>query len=276
VAGSGASGEDERIVFRFRAPVVFDASLRTRGNTMRAASILLTTAAVVCSLPLSGCYGDEVHRNAGPATSFYGTYADQSGNAGTVELIGTSPMTSRMVLAQDEGTALDGELRIGARRTIALKGLYDAAAGSIAFASEDGAYEFNGAVAADQASGYGLGPDGPATFVVFVGGTAVSVDTFCATATCTSPPGCDTTGSFNLAVTGSQALMTGTVDGTVAVATGTSTATGIEIAVAQEPVNVTIEGDIQGNTVSGTWTDTANGTSGTWTGSAGQCQTDHP
>src|SRR4029450_11657469 len=138
-------------------------------------------------------------------TSFYGTYTDQAGHAGTVELAGLSSMTtSRVVLGQEDGTSLIGELRIAGLPLVSLNGLYDAEAGTLGFSSPDGAYNFNGTVVSDQAKGFGFGPGGPATFVVFLGGTASSVETFCGTATCTSPPGCDAGGDFNVAVNGDE------------------------------------------------------------------------
>jgi hypothetical protein len=236
-----------------------------RGESMNATRFVLTTALAVLGLGL-GCHEAPGAPAIGtPAMSFYGTYTDQAGHAGTVELAAVSATT-------EDGTSLIGELRIGGAPIVELIGFYDDAAGTVAFASKDGAYNFNGTVAADQAKGFGDGPGGPATFVVFLGGTASSVDTFCGTATCTSPPGCDAGGDFNVAVNGSEVLMTGSVDGSVAVAAGTSSASQLEVTIAQAPLNVTVTGTITGNTISGTWTDTANGTSGTWTASASQCQ----
>jgi len=62
------------------------------------------------------------------------------------------------------------------------------------------------------------------------------------------------------------------VDGAVTVATGTTSASVLQLTIAQDPVNLTVEGTITGNTISGTWTDATSGTSGTWTASASQCQ----
>ena len=231
------------------------------------------TAFVVATLSLGACHDTPEEPAIGtPGTSFYGTYTDQAGHAGTVELAGVSQMTSSVVLAQGGGISLIGELRIGGSPIVQLTGRYDAAAGTLAFASVDGAYDFSGSVVSNQVKGFGTGPGGPATFVVFLGGTATSVDTFCGTATCTSPPGCAVGGDFNVAVSGSEVLMTGSVDGAVTVATGTTSASVLQLTIAQDPVNLTVEGTITGNTISGTWTDATSGTSGTWTASASQCQ----
>lgn len=237
-------------------------------------SMRRTLIAIACALPLFGCHNEPDAPAIGtPGTSFYGTYTDQAGHAGTVELDALSAMTtSPFVLGQERGTSLVGELRIGGASIVELKGVYDEHAGTLDFASNDGAYDFNGTVASGQAKGSGSGPGGSATFVVFLGGTASSVDTFCGTATCTSPPGCAASGDFNVAVNGTEVLMAGSVDGSVAVAAGTSSASQLQVTIAQAPLNVTVTGTITGNTISGTWTDTASGTSGTWTASASQCQ----
>ena len=228
-------------------------------------STLLTAAAVVLVLPLSGCDDDDDDNND-PGTSLFGTYADEAGNSGTIELVSVSP------LGQEEGTPLDGELRIGGFAPVPLTGTFDSDTGDVAFASDDGTYNFNGTVAAGQGTGFGFGPNGAATFVVFLGATSSSVDTYCGTATCTSPPGCDSDGTFNLVVDGSQALLTVNVDGTVGVGTGTATSQDVDFDVEGTEVDVTIHGDISGNNVTGTWTNEANGTSGTWIGSTSQCQ----
>ncbi|HJQ98156.1 MAG TPA: hypothetical protein VJ826_07550 [Candidatus Polarisedimenticolaceae bacterium] len=236
---------------------------------------ILATLAVAFAFPLAGCQDAADDPAIGtPGMSFYGTYTDQAGHAGTVELAALSAMTtSGVVLAQEEGTSLIGELRIAGLPLVTLNGLYDAAAGTLVFSSSDAAYNFNGTVVSSQVKGFGLGPGGPATFVVFLGGTASSVDTFCGTATCTSPPGCEAGGDFNVALSGNEVLMAGSVDGSVTVATGTSSASQLQVTIAQDPLNVTVEGTITGNTISGTWTDTTNGNSGTWSASTSECRT---
>jgi hypothetical protein len=237
---------------------------------MSASRTLLTATAVVFLLPFTSC-SDDNNRSSAPRTSFFGTYADQAGNAGTVELVDVSPPPSfGSVMGQDEGTALDGELRIGGQTAIPLRGIFNSPSGTIAFASDDSTFNFNGAVAAGQGTGFGFGPGGPATFVIFQGGTPNSVDVFCGTVTCTSPPGCEAEGGFNLVVDGGEALTTARVDGAVGVGAGTVTGSDVSLEVAQ--VDVTVQGDISGTTVSGTWTDETNDTSGTWTGSTTQCQ----
>jgi len=228
--------------------------------------------AIILGFSLFGCNGREKDPVANPGTALYGTYTDQSGHAGTVELYGSTPMSdSGALLGQQDQASLDGELRLGGESLVRLKGLYDAAGHKVAFASEDGAYNFNGTVTDAQASGFGYGPGGPATFALFLGGTASSVETFCAVATCTDPPGCSATGEFNVAVSGAAVLLSGSVDGHVAVASGSSSAQGVQLTIAQDAASVTVEGTITGNTIQGTWTDASSGTSGTWTGSVSEC-----
>src|SRR5262245_22910373 len=170
---------------------------------MRASRILLTAAAAVFLVSSFGCNENDNEGSTTPGTTFFGSYSDQAGTAGTVELNGPEPLVSfGTVMGQDEGTALDGELRIGGGTPIRLRGVYDSATGAIAFASVDADYNFNGSVKAGQGTGFGFGPGGPATFVIFFGGTPSSVDVFCGTATCTDPPGCEAEGGFNVAVDG--------------------------------------------------------------------------
>lgn len=239
---------------------------------MHASRLFLTAAAVVLLVSLSGCAEEQDRGSPTPGTTFYGTYADQAGNAGTVELNGPEQLVSfGTVLGQDDGTALDGEMRVGGGTPIPLVGLYDAASGTIAFASDDGRFNFNGRVAEGQGSGFGFGPGGPATFVVFLGGTPHTVDVYCGTATCTSPPGCVVDGGFNIVIAGAQALTAVHVDGEVAVGAGTMTGADVSV-VTQDQVGVTVHGDISGTIVTGTWRDEAAGTSGTWRGSSSQCQ----
>ena len=97
---------------------------------MHASRLFLTATVVVFLVSLSGCGEDQERGSPTPGTTFYGTYADQAGNAGTVELNGPEQLVSfGTVLGQDEGTALDGEMRVGAAIPIPLVGLYDAASG---------------------------------------------------------------------------------------------------------------------------------------------------
>src|SRR4029453_6990454 len=98
---------------------------------------ILATVAVAFALPLAGCQEAPDEPAIGtPGTSFYGTYTDQGGHAGTVELAGLSSMTtSRVVLGQEDGTSLIGELRIAGLPLVSLNGLYDAEAGTLGFSS---------------------------------------------------------------------------------------------------------------------------------------------
>ena len=230
---------------------------------------LLTATAVAALVPLLGC-GDGPGSSS-PGTMFYGTYTDQAGHAGTIELASLRVLPSfGSVLGQDQGTALDGELRIGGQPEIPMTGVFDAASGTIGFVSEDRAYNFNGTVAAGQGTGFGFGPSGPATFVIFEGAAPTTVDVYCGTATCTDPPGCEAQGSFNLVVDGGEALMAVNVDGAVAVGAGSATAAEVSFQVAEQQVDLTVQGEISGSTVSGTWE--ANEVSGTWSGSSTQCR----
>ncbi|HJQ98157.1 MAG TPA: hypothetical protein VJ826_07555 [Candidatus Polarisedimenticolaceae bacterium] len=232
---------------------------------MNLSRLLLTTALVVSALPFLACNNDD-NGTPSPATSLFGTFADESGAAGTVELVGTSPApASGALLAETEGTPLTGQLRLGGQPSVALTGTLDATAGTISFGSANGSYALSGLVQANVASGSGTGPGGPAMFALFLGGTPNSVDTFCTIATCTDPPRCDTAPAFNFAVEGSDVLATGNVDGTVGVATGTSSASGVELTIG----GVTANGTITGNALNGTWT--GNGTSGTFAASPSQC-----
>ena len=96
---------------------------------MRGARGFLTAFVVVATLSLGACHDTPEEPAIGtPGTSFYGTYTDQAGHAGTVELAGVSQMTSSVVLAQGGGISLIGELRIGGSPIVQLTGRYDAAA----------------------------------------------------------------------------------------------------------------------------------------------------
>jgi len=238
---------------------------------MRVTPIPLTAAAVAVLVLVSGC-GDGAG-SANPGTSFYGTYTDQAGHAGTIELASLRVLPSfGSVLGQNQGATLDGELRIGGQPEIPMTGVFDEASGTIGFVSEDRAFNFNGTVAEGKGSGFGFGPSGPATFVIFEGAAPTSVDVYCGTATCTEPPGCEAKGSFNLVVDGAEALMSVNVDGAVGVGSGTATGSGVSFQLAEAQVDLRVQGEISGSTVSGTWTDETKNVSGTWSGSSSQCR----
>jgi hypothetical protein len=240
-----------------------------RGDSMNATRALLTTAFVVSAFPLFGCNNnDNGNGTPPPESSMFGTFTDTSNGAGTVELVGVGPVSgSSAVLALQTGTPLTGELRLAGQPRIPVTGTFDPSAGTISFGSANGAYSLSGTVDATHASGTGIGPGGPSTFVLFVGGTSTSVDTFCSVGTCTTPAACASAPSFNVAVDGSEVLMTGNVDGNVGMATGTSSSSGVQMTMG----TVTVEGTISAGRFTGTWTDSSNGTSGSFTGTASQC-----
>jgi hypothetical protein len=117
-----------------------------------------------------------------------------------------------------------------------------------------------------KAVGTGNGPGGPSSFVLFEGGSSVSVATYCGSWTCTD--GCTENGPLTLATSGSVALMTVSYGGAATVALGTASETGVSLTVGG--VDFTFDGTFSGSSISGTWIDRPDN-SGTWSASSAQC-----
>jgi hypothetical protein len=222
-----------------------------------------------------GCSDDALVSH--PPTSYYGTYGDTSGAAGIISLNAASANAGMKLLGVcSEASAIAGELRIGGLAPIAIAGFYCPHNGSISFVSEDDAYEFTGTVVGNQAAGSVFGPNGNGSFVLFAGGTSSSVATYCATAICTFPESCSTGGAFNIAVSGSAALLSGFYNGFAGYGAGTATASTVAFHIQNLELDVTIHGNIDGTAISGTWVDNLTAFSGTWDGSAAQCSAPAP
>lgn len=212
----------------------------------------------------------------GTTTNLYGLYQDPIG-PGTIELTGITYPTATATLGVGPGPnaiPLSGELRIAGQPTLTLTGYYDPDTTVITFGSDSPFYTFYGNVAAGTATGVGSGPNGSGPFMLFLGGTAATSSTYCGTVLCDTPVGCTATGSFNVVVSGSVALMTANYDGTPGVGVGTATASTVDFHIVntQYGVDITIHGDISGTNITGDWTDNSgNGYAGTWSGSSAQC-----
>ena len=144
--------------------------------------------------------------------------------------------------------------------------------GTIVFANEHGSYDFYGGVGR-YAAGSGEVPAGRATFALFVNASPSTVTTYCGPASCTAPEGCPALGTVQVAINGSSALLTFRVARTDAVGSGSASPTAVNILVGSSgsSVDVTVHGDISGDTVTGTWEDGLAGISGTWAGTASPC-----
>ena len=222
-----------------------------------------------------GCSTSSDDIPVGTTANFYGVYSEESGAPGTIQLSGISspPPASAAVLGSSNLTPLAGELNIAGIGAIVISGTYDTDTGALAFTSDDQAYDFNGTVNFDSGIGTGTstGPNGPGSFIVFLGATPVTTATYCGTFACDTPNGCQSSGSFNIAVSGSSAILTVNVNGTVGFGGGTATATTVDFHVVEGGADTTIHGDISGTDITGTWSDANSGESGTWSGSTAQC-----
>jgi hypothetical protein len=229
------------------------------------------TAAFVALAGLGvGCGKDDPTHST--TTSFYGTCVDESGNSGTLSLTHSGHHgDSRRVGACEDAIDVDGELNTRGLAPIPIGGSYCPTTGSIFFVSEDQEYQFGGQVAAGTAAGGSFGPGGNGFFVLFLGGTSSNVATFCAPANCTSPVGCQASAGFNVAVSGSFALLTMYYNGMPAYTGSPATATSVDFQVPQASFTVTLHGDISGSTIAGTWSESYADVSGTWSGSTAQC-----
>jgi hypothetical protein len=217
-----------------------------------------------------GCDSSEDDVPVGTTTTYYGTYVDPV-YSGVMELTGTSiPTGATMGGVQAEQIPVNGELRLPGL-TITLVGSFDTDTGYMVFASDDESYQFFGNVVAGQCLGSSTGPNGDGTFALFVNGSASNVTTYCGTAVCDTPVDCQAYGSFNLSVSGTVALLTVNYNGASGLAVGTATASAVDFSITQGGQDITVHGDINGSTLSGTWSDNNNGYGGTWSGSTAQC-----
>jgi hypothetical protein len=239
-----------------------------RRTAIRNTAILCLSLSLLVGFGV-GCSNDDNEHHPS-TTNFYGTYADP-GASGTIAMTGVSRATAPAQggVAREE-LSLVGELTING--TISdLVGVWDTTAATLDFATTDAAYTFHGDVVGGQVAGLSNGPNGQGSFVLFLGGTASNVATFCGAASCTAPPGCTETGFFNFSKAGSASLIAIDYGGEVFFAAGSATASTVDIHIVETGVDVTIAGDISGSTMSGTFTDAVSGVSGTFTASAAQC-----
>jgi hypothetical protein len=245
--------------------------MATHGTPLRRRLAVACTTTFLALAGLGVGCSDDTSVNSTPA-SYYGTYGDTSGAAGTISLSPAAAAAGMSPLGLcSEAVSIAGELRIGGLAPISLAGFYCPHNGSISFVSEDDAYEFTGTVVGAQAAGTVFGPSGNGTFVLFVGGTSADVATFCTTATCTSPVSCQMGGAFNIAVSGSAAMLSGYYNGLAGYGAGTAAGSTVDVHMQNVGLDVTIHGTIDGTAISGTWTDNTNTVSGTWGGSTAQC-----
>ncbi len=233
----------------------------------------LVTAAAIALFGFGvGCSTTKDNIPGLTTTDYYGTYSEQSGKFGTLQLQGisvsASTMGANLIPSPAELISLTGTLTL-AGQAINLVGTFDSESGLLTFTSGDQSYQFSGTVLGGQATGLGFGPGGQGAFVLFVGGTSSTVPTFCGPAVCTS--GCTETGSFSLATSGSVALLTAYYGGIAALAVGTVTGADVYFNVTQGGADVEIFGMISGSAVLGTWVDHNSGDSGTWDGTTAQC-----
>lgn len=215
----------------------------------------------------------------GTTTTFYGVTADSSNVPGTIELSGVSyatAMAARREAVPPPGpnaVALGGTLSIPGQGALTLTGYYDPDTYVIVFGCEVPFYSFVGSVSDGYATGASNGPYGQGSFVLVVNGTSASSMTYCGTASCDTPDGCDATATFNLVVSGQLALITATANGASAFGVGSVTGSAVSINVVDAPsLDLTIDGEIVGSTVSGRWVDhTAAGQAGPWSGDTASC-----
>ncbi|HJQ97676.1 MAG TPA: hypothetical protein VJ826_05130 [Candidatus Polarisedimenticolaceae bacterium] len=227
-----------------------------------------TSIGLALSLGLVACGGGDDATQQTASSNFYGTYSDQTGAEGTIMLAGQQQVVSADLLAPGTESTLSGTLQIVGQGAVTLTGTYDSTDGTIVFSGPP-SYSFQGTVDTKTAVGTGNGPNGSSVFVLFHGGTDGSVDTYCGTAVCTAPAGCDLLVDLTLSVETGTALLTVSVNQTVFIGAGTATASTVDFHITQGGIDVTIHGAIDGNTVAGTWSDAINGASGTF--SAGTC-----
>ena len=245
--------------------------------TRSRANAVLCAATFVAFLGVGvGCSTSSDNVPPGTTTSFYGVYTEESGAPGTIQLSGISAPAA---VAGASGAALGsagdiiplaGQLTIAGQAPISISGSYDTGSGAINFTSDDQSYTFTGTVNGTVAAGTSKGPNGAGTFVLILGGTPATTAAYCGTAVC-DPVGCTTTGSFNVAVSGSAAILTVNVNGAVGFGAGTATASTVDFHVVEGTADLTIHGDISGTDIGGTWSDANSGESGTWSGSTAQC-----
>lgn len=214
----------------------------------------------------------------GTTTTFYGITADSSNVPGTIELSGVSYATT---LATPGGVQppgpnaipLGGTLSIPGQVPLTLTGYYDPDTYVIVFGCNVPLYVFSGSVSGNQALGYSTGPNGQGSFVLVVDGTSSSSTTYCGTASCDTPDGCTATGTFNLVVSGQIALMTATYGGNSAYGVGSVTGSAVSVSIVYaSSVDLAVDGDLAGSTVSGRWVDnTASAQAGPWSGDTASC-----
>jgi hypothetical protein len=216
----------------------------------------LTAAALVL---LAGACTEHVDETARLSVS--GVYLDASGRSGTI------------ALRAPDGEHLTGELTLAGEPAIPLTGSYRGETGSVSFASDDGAYEFEGGLGS-YAGGTGVVPAGDAAFALFVGADPSEVTAYCGPAVCTAPDGCASQGTVQVAVRGSSALMTFLLFGTdIVVGPGSASATAVNVQVGDtfSTIDLNVRGELDAGAVTGTWTDALAGTSGTWDGTTTPC-----
>jgi hypothetical protein len=214
----------------------------------------------------------------GTTTTFYGLSADSSSVPGTIELSGVSypPTLATLDNVPPPGPnafPLGGTLSIPGQAPLTLTGYYDPDTYVIVFGCFVPPYVFSGSVNGNQATGYSTGPNGQGSFVLVVNGTASSSTTYCGKASCDTPNGCTATGSFNLVVSGQVALMTATSGGYSGFGVGSMKGSAVSFDIVyQDSLNLTINGQIVGSTVSGRWVDnTASAQAGPWSGDTASC-----
>jgi len=215
-------------------------------------------AAVVGVLLLTAC---NEHVDDTARLRLAGIYLEESGRSGTI------------ALRTPDMEHLTGELTLPGEPAIPLTGSYRPEAGSLTFASEDGAYAFNGGLGS-YAGGTGVVPAGAAAFALFVSAEASDVTAYCGPALCTLPEGCASQGAVQVAVRGGSALMTFLLFGSdIVVGPGGASATAVNVQVGNtsSTIDLNVRGDLDAGAVTGTWTDALAGTSGTWNGTTAPC-----
>jgi hypothetical protein len=203
---------------------------------------------------------------------YFGVYAEYAGLRGTIELAGTPSLGQGQ---PPNAIDLSGELRLAGQAAIPLAGIYYPDAGIISFGCDSPLFSFWGHVVAGKATGGSGGSRGAGSWAAFQGGTPSTIQTYCSTVVCTSPSpaGCWGTGSADVAVSGSDALVAWVLGGTLGADIGTTSADSVDFQVVQPEsgIDIGLHGDIDGTDISGTWTDNINGYAGTWGGTTAQC-----
>jgi hypothetical protein len=221
-----------------------------------------STALLALALAVLGVGCGSEDDGAPPPGSFYGLYGDAGEAEGTITLSGVSPATAPLLLGGGSPVALAGSLDISGQLPVDLTGQYLADSGALSFESEGGAYIFTGQVTQQAASGTSTGPNGAGTFALFTGGTPGAALVFC---------GQGKSISFNLAVSGSTALITAFTEGAAVSAVGTRSGDFVAVHIVSGEIDITVQGTMNGPAIGGTWTDNVNSTGGLWSGSTGQC-----